>query len=84
AVGVIMILCALACYGVALNIAAPLQRQIGALPVIGRILAIAAVLVAPFGIAAVAGSEFSWSSALAVAVLGAFGTGVAYVLMASN
>jgi drug/metabolite transporter (DMT)-like permease len=84
AVGVVMVLCALACYGVALNIAAPLQRALGALPVIGRILGIAVVLLAPFGLAAIDGSQFSWSSAIAVAVLGAFGTGVAYVLMASN
>jgi drug/metabolite transporter (DMT)-like permease len=84
AVGVVMILTALACYGVALNIAGPLQRQLGSLPVIGRALAVALVLVAPLGIAGMTGSDFSWGSALAVAVLGAFGTGVAYVLMASN
>lgn len=82
--GVVMILAALACYGVALNIAAPLQRELGALPVIGRALFVAFVLVAPFGAAAVGDSSFAWSSALAVAALGAFGTGVAYVLMAAN
>ncbi len=84
AAGVVMILIALACYGVALNIAGPMQRQFGALPVIGRILLVATVLIAPFGIAAIDGSEFSWRSALAVAALGALGTGLAYVLMASN
>lgn len=84
AVGVIMILIALACYGLALNIAAPLQRQLGGMPVIGRMLAVGALLVAPFGIAAIDGSEASWGSALAVAALGALGTGVAYVVMASN
>ena len=51
---------------------------------IGRALAIAFVLTAPFGIATISDSEFAWGSAAAVAVLGAFGTGVAYVLMASN
>ena len=84
AVGVLMILVALACYGVAINLAAPLQRELGALPVIGRMLAVAFVLVAPLGIAGITGSDFTWGSALAVAVLGAFGTGLAYVLMASN
>jgi drug/metabolite transporter (DMT)-like permease len=82
--GVVMILVALACYGVALNIAAPLQRRLGGLPVIGRTLFVAMALVAPFGILAVGDSSFAWRSALAVAALGAFGTGVAYVLMASN
>jgi drug/metabolite transporter (DMT)-like permease len=84
AAGIVMILAALACYGIALNIAGPLQRQLGALPVIGRILAVAAVLLAPLGLAAVGGSHFTWGSFLAVAALGAFGTGLAYVLMASN
>ena len=84
ATGVVMIVAALACYGVALNVAAPLQRMLGALPVIARALAVAAALLSPFGVAAIAGSGFAWGSALAVAALGAFGTGVAYVLMAAN
>ncbi|MEO6571321.1 MAG: DMT family transporter [Ilumatobacteraceae bacterium] len=83
-VGVVMVLSALACYGVALNIAGPLQRRIGSIPVISRTMAVAFVLTAPLGIAAFASSSFRWRSALAVAVLGALGTGVAYVLMASN
>jgi drug/metabolite transporter (DMT)-like permease len=82
--GVVMILAALACYGVALNLAAPLQRRLGGLPVIGRTLLVAMALVAPFGVAAIDDSSFAWRSALAVAALGAFGTGLAYVLMASN
>jgi drug/metabolite transporter (DMT)-like permease len=84
AAGVLMVLAALACYGVAINLAGPLQRQLGALPVVGRALAVAFVLVAPLGIAGISGSDFTWGSALAVAALGAFGTGLAYVLMASN
>ena len=82
--GVAMILAALVCYGIALNLAGPVQRQLGSLPVIGRALAVAFVLTAPFGIATISDSTFEWGSAAAVAVLGAFGTGVAYVLMASN
>jgi drug/metabolite transporter (DMT)-like permease len=84
AAGVLMILVALSCYGVAYNVAAPLQRTLGSLPVTGRVLAIASVLLAPLGIASIDGSDFTWGSALAVAALGVFGTGVAYVLMASN
>lgn len=84
AVGVVMILAALVCYGIALNVAAPLQRRLGGLPVIGRCLAVAGLMLTPFGIAALGGSSFAWGSAVAVAVLGAFGTGLAYVLMASN
>ncbi len=82
--GVLMIFAALVCYGIALNIAGPVQRQLGSLPVIGRALSLAFMLTAPFGIAAISESSFEWGSAIAVAVLGAFGTGLAYVLMASN
>lgn len=82
--GVLMILAALVCYGIALNVAGPVQRQLGSLPVIGRALAIAFVLTAPLGLAAIGDSSFAWSSAVAVAALGAFGTGAAFVLMASN
>jgi drug/metabolite transporter (DMT)-like permease len=82
--GVIMILAALVCYGIALNVAGPIQRPIGSLPVIGRSLAIAFVFTTPFGLAAFNDSTFEWGSAAAVAVLGALGTGLAFVLMASN
>lgn len=82
--GILMILGALACYGVALNIAGPIQRRVGSIAVIGRALPLAFVLTAPMGVAGIDGSRFSWGSFLAVAALGAFGTGVAFVLMASN
>lgn len=84
AVGVVMILSALACYGISLNLAGPLQRSLGALPMIGRVLIVTSVLLAPFGLASIDASEFEWGSAAAVAVLGAFGTGVAYVVQAAN
>lgn len=84
AVGVAMILLALCCYGVALNVAGPLQRRLGSLPVIVRSLAVALVLTAPLGALGIRDSSFAWRSAIAVAVLGAFGTGLAFVLMASN
>jgi drug/metabolite transporter (DMT)-like permease len=82
--GVLMIIAALCCYGVAINLAGPLQRQFGSLSIIARALAVACVLTLPFGIAAFDDSTFEWGSALAVAALGVFGTGLAYVLMASN
>jgi drug/metabolite transporter (DMT)-like permease len=82
--GVVMILAALACYGVALNLAGPVQRRLGSLPVIVRGLAVALVLTTPLGIAGIGDSAFAWRSAAAVAVLGALGTGLAFVQMASN
>lgn len=84
AVGVVMILAAISCYGVALNLAGPAQRRFGALPVMVRSLAVAATLTTPLGLVGIADSTFAWRSALAVAALGALGTGLAFVLMASN
>ncbi|MCB0966685.1 MAG: DMT family transporter [Ilumatobacter sp.] len=82
--GIVMILAALACYGVALNVAGPLQRRVGSLAVIGRALPLAFLWTAPMGIVGLGDSSFSWGSFLAVAALGALGTGVAFVMMASN
>jgi drug/metabolite transporter (DMT)-like permease len=79
AAGAGMVVLATALYGVAFNLAAPLERRHGALPVIWRAQVIALGLVAPFGLAAVPQSTFAWSSLLAVAVLGCLGTAVAFV-----
>lgn len=84
ATGVVMILSALLCYGVALNVAGPLQRRVGSLPVIGRALPVAFILTAPLGLRGLASSDFAWRSAIAVALLGVLGTGLAFVVMASN
>lgn len=83
-VGVLMILFALLCYGFALNIAAPLQQQYGALPVLWRTQAVALVLTLPFGLTGIGDVDFSWKPLLMVAALGVFGTAIAYVLAATN
>jgi drug/metabolite transporter (DMT)-like permease len=80
-IGVVLIILATVCYGIAFNIATPLQQRYGSLPVMARILAIGAVLTAPIGLGSVPGSRFTWSSLLAVAAVGVLGTGVAFVLM---
>ncbi|MTH90549.1 MAG: EamA family transporter [Actinobacteria bacterium] len=78
--GVALIMCALCCYGIALNLAVPLQKKYGALPVIVRALAVALILTAPFGIAAIPNSSFAWHSLFAMVGLGVGGTGIAYAL----
>ena len=80
-VGVALILVATVCYGIAFNVATPLQQKYGSLPVMARILAIGAVLTAPLGLSSIPGSRFAWSSLLAVAAVGVLGTGIAFVLM---
>ena len=82
--GIVMILVALTCYGIAINAAGPLQRAHGALPVIRRSLGGAAVLALPTGLWGLTQSTFSWPSAIATGVLGAFGTGLAYVVHLGN
>jgi drug/metabolite transporter (DMT)-like permease len=78
AVGAGLMLLATLLYGVAFNLAAPLEERHGALPVIWRAEIVALVLVAPAGLASVPDSSFAWSSLLAVAALGCLGTALAF------
>lgn len=79
ALGAGLVLAATLLYGVAFNLAGPLEERHGALPVVWRAQLIAALLLLPVGLASLPGSSFAWSSLLAVAALGAVGTGVAFV-----
>lgn len=81
AVGVATIFAALVCYAFALNIARPLQQRNGALPVIWRAQAVALVLTAPLGLPELAAAHWRIDSALSLLVLGALGTGAAFVVM---
>ena len=81
ALGVALVLAAVSCYGVAMNIATPLTQRYGSLPVMARMLGLAAILTAPLGMVGFADSSFTWGSLAAVAALGTVGTGVAFVIM---
>ena len=83
AVGVLLILAALVSYGFAIHIARPLQQRFGALPVICRALAVAALLTAPLGLRDVAHARWSLAPVLCLLALGALGTGLAFVLAAT-
>lgn len=82
-IGVLLALGATVCYGFAINIAAPLQRRYGSLAVMARMLALATIWTAPFGLWSIPGSSFELGPALAVAFIGAVGTGIAFVIMAT-
>jgi drug/metabolite transporter (DMT)-like permease len=83
AVGVAMILAALISYGFALSIARSLQQQYGAVPVIWRAQGVALILTAPLGIPDLMAARWSVLPLLSLLALGAFGTAIANVLMAS-
>ena len=68
-------------YGVAMNLAVPLQQRYGAPAVMMRALAVATAATAPFGLAGLAGSRWSTAPVVAVAVLGVVNTGAAFVIM---
>jgi len=83
ALGVGLVLLATGCYGISVNIAAPIQQQYGSIPVMARMLALATVWTAPLGLIGAAQSEFAWGPFVAVATAGVLGTGIAFVIMGS-
>ena len=80
-VGTSLVVLAVLCYGLAVNLAVPLQQRHGALPVLLRAQLAALVLLAPFGLWGLRGSRFAWGPVLAMLPLGILGTGLAFVLM---
>jgi drug/metabolite transporter (DMT)-like permease len=78
ALGIALVLLAALLYGFAFNIAAPLQRRHGALPVIWRAQLVAVVLMLPAAVVGATASSFGWDSLLAVAALGSLGTALAF------
>jgi drug/metabolite transporter (DMT)-like permease len=83
ALGSALVVFAVVLYGLAANVAVPLQQRYGALPVLWRAQLAALLLVGPVGIAAIPGSEFAWVPVLAMIPLGVLGTELAFVLMAT-
>lgn len=83
ALGVLLVVIAVFCYGVGANVAVPLQQRYGALPVLLRALVVALVLVTPSGLLGLRGSEAAGRSLAAMLPLGLLGTGWAYVALAT-
>ena len=83
AFGIALIMAALISYGIALNIARPLQQRNGAIPVIWRALAVALILTAPLGLPEVVKGDWSLRPVLALLALGAGGTAIATVVAAT-
>ncbi len=81
AYGVALVLLAVTLYGFAFNLAVPLQQRYGSMPVLLRAQLVAAAAVAPFAATGIPASTWSWTSALAMVVLGVVGTGLAFPAM---
>lgn len=81
--GVFLVVLATVLYGVSFNIAVPLQQRYGAPALMMRVIGVAAVATAPFGLVGLAGSQWSTGPVLAVTMLGIVNTGTAFVLMAA-
>lgn len=79
--GIVMVLGASACYGVAANLAVPLQQRYGSLPLMARMLALAAVWTLPGGIVSVGQSTWEVWPTTSIVIIGALGTGLAFVIM---
>jgi drug/metabolite transporter (DMT)-like permease len=79
--GVGMILAALVSYGIALNLASPLQQRNGGLPVVLRAQMVAMVLVAPIGFKDVLHVKWAPGPLAALLALGVLSTGIAFAIM---
>jgi len=81
ATGVLLVLLATVCYGIALNVVVPLQRRYGSFPVLLRVQAVALGFTLIPAVVGATESAFAWSSLLALLPLGCLGTGLAFVWM---
>ncbi len=80
-VGVFLVITAVVSYGIAWNIAVPLQQKYGSLNVLWRVSSVALVLTLPYGRYGLSGSTAELIPTLSLVALGAGGTGLAYVAM---
>jgi drug/metabolite transporter (DMT)-like permease len=78
--GIFYLLAALMCYAVALNIARPLQAIYSPATLMLRVVSISTVLSAPLGLYALRTTTFTFALFGATFVLGALGSGIAFLL----
>lgn len=76
ALGVVYVLLAICGYALASNLYVPLQQRYGSLTVVFWSLALSSLVLAPFGVAGLARSQFEWLPILALVILGVVGTGL--------
>jgi len=79
ALGATLVIVALISYGFAGNLMVPLQQRYGSLAVICRAQACGLVLTTPYALVGLGDSSIEWTPFVSVVLLGALGTGVAFV-----
>ncbi len=79
--GVALVVLATVCYGFAITIAGPMQQRYGSVNLMAKVLALATVWTAPYGIWQLGDARWEAGPIVAVAVLGVVGTGIAFALM---
>ena len=78
--GIFYLLAALICYAVALNMARPLQAIYSPATLMLRVVSISTLLSAPLGLFALRSTTFTMALFAATVVLGALGSGIAFLL----
>lgn len=79
--GVALIVAATVCYGFAVTLAGPLQQRYGSVNLMAKVLALATLWTAPYGLAQIGDARWDPGPVVAVSVLGVVGTGIAFALM---
>jgi drug/metabolite transporter (DMT)-like permease len=79
--GVALIVLATVCYGFAVTLAGPLQQRYGSVNLMAKVLALATIWTAPYGLWQIGDASWELGPVVAVVVLGVVGTGIAFALM---
>jgi len=81
--GILLVLGATVCYGISINVAAPLQARYRAVTLMAPVLALATLWTLPLGLRNLGDNSWDARPVLAVIFLGVVGTGLAYWIMAT-
>lgn len=81
--GVFYVFCAVCGYSLSNNFLPPIAQAYGGAAVMGRAMVISSVVLAPWGLWAFTKSQFEWKPAIAIVILGVFGTGIARSMFAT-
>jgi drug/metabolite transporter (DMT)-like permease len=81
AFGVALVVLATVCYGFAVTLAGPMQQRYGSVNLMAKMLALATIWTAPYGLWQIGDARWELGPIIAVVVLGVVGTGIAFALM---